>query len=438
MGIFSNIKGFFEKRSASSAVAGLADSWYSPGGSFFGGSSRYPETRSGVRVSELSAMQLAIVCCCIKMLSEDSASLPLHLYRRRKGGGKDKAWADDRYILLHDQPNPEMTAMSFRESYMSHLLSWGNGYAEIERTNGRIKKPVALWPITPNRVQVRRDEKRDIKWHVSVDSGLSVVLPRAQILHTPGLSFNGLVGYSPIANMREALGLGFALEEFSNLYFGNGTHPGVVVSHPGKLDDKSRANLDRSLSEAHSGLGQTHRLLLLEEAMKIEKIGIPNNEAQFLESKKYTNVEIGTRIYRFPPQMYGEFEKAAAYASVEQLSIDYVTRTLRAWLVRLEQSFNMALLDPSERGVYFFEHNIEGLLRGDILSRYTAHQIARRNGIMNGDEWREIENMNPIPDGSGKVYIVEKNMIKVDDLGKDLNQAPQLPAPNPDAAGAIP
>jgi HK97 family phage portal protein len=165
--------------------------------------------------------------------------------------------------------------------------------------------------------------------------------------------------------------------------------------------------------------------------MKIEKIGIPNNEAQFLESKKYTNVEIGTRIFRFPPQMYGEFEKAAAYASTEQLSLDYVTKTLRAWLVRLEQSYNMALLDPSERGVYFFEHNIEGLLRGDIKTRYESHQIARRNGVMNADEWREIENMNPIQNGLGKEYIVEANMVKVQDLGKELQktETPGQPAP---------
>jgi len=417
MGILSAI----EKRN--SATSALSDSWYLPGGFFYGGSAAGASTKAGVQVSEFSAMQLAIVWACIKMLSEDSASLPLHLYRRRKGGGKDKAWADDRYNLLHSQPNPEMTAMSFRESYTSHLLSWGNGYAEIERTGGRINKPVAIWPITPNRVTVKRNERKELKWHVTLDAGQPpVILSRPQMLHTPGLSFNGLIGYSPIAHMREAVGLGFALEEFSNLYFGNGTHPGVVVTHPNKLDDISYNRLNSSLSEAHSGLGKTHRLLLLEEAMKIEKIGIPNNEAQFLESKKYTNVEIGTRIFRFPPQMYGEFEKAAAYASTEQLSLDYVTKTLRAWLVRLEQSYNMALLDPSERGVYFFEHNIEGLLRGDIKTRYEAHQIARRNGIINADEWREIENMNPISGGIGKTYVVEANMIKVEDLGKELQK----------------
>jgi HK97 family phage portal protein len=156
--------------------------------------------------------------------------------------------------------------------------------------------------------------------------------------------------------------------------------------------------------------------MLLEEAEKIEKIGIPNDEAQFLETRKFQNVDIGTRIYRLPPQMYGEYDKASTYASAEQFAIDYVTKTLRAWLVRLEQSYNMALLDPSERGVYFWEHNVEGLLRGDILSRFQAHVLGKRNGFLNADEIRDIENLNPIPDGLGREYIIERNMLGLSDL----------------------
>ena len=422
MGLLSKI----ESRSA--ATSALSDSWFLPGGFFYGGTGQ--ATKSGSNVSELNAMQLSVVWCCIKILSEDSASLPLHLYRRRKGGGgKDRAWADERYQLLHSQPNSEMTAMSFRESFAAHLLSWGNAYAEIERTTGRIKKPVALWPITPDRVSVKRDNQKQIKYHIRMDSSIPVVLDKFRVLHTPGLSFNGLVGYSPIAAAREAIGLGMSLEEFGGLYFGQGTHPGVIISHPGQLSAQAHSNLSKSLSEAHSGLGKSHRLLLLEEAMKIEKLGIPNDEAQFLESRKYTNVDIGTRIYRLFPQQYGEYDKASTYASAEQFAIDYVTKVLRSWLVRLEQSYNMALLDPSERGTYFFEHNIEGMLRGDIKSRYEAYQIARRNGWMCADEIREIENMNPMSAGLGKKYVVEANMVDLKDLGKELEAPGQLPAP---------
>lgn len=410
-----------EKRMAE-GTAGLDDKWYQPGGFFYGGIGT--KTKSGTAVSELNAMKLAVVWACIKILSEDSASLPLHLYRRRKGGGKDKAWADDRYFLMHDQPNPEMTAMSFRETYASHLLSWGNGYAEKEKTGGRINKTIALWPITPNRVTVKRNDKKKIIYQVSMEgSGLqSVTLQKESVLHTPGLSFNGLIGYSPIGAAREAIGLGMALEEFGELYFGQGTHPGVVVSHPASLSPQSHKNLTKSLSDEHSGLGKSHRLMLLDEGMKIEKLGIPNDEAQWLESRRFQNIDIGTRIYRLPPQMYGEYDKASTYGSAEQFSIDYVTKSLRAWLVRLEQSYNMALLDESERGIYFFEHNVEGLLRGDIAARYAAYVMGKRNGFLNADEIRESENLNPIPEGLGKEYIVEKNMIGVSDMGADVTQ----------------
>jgi HK97 family phage portal protein len=424
-----------ERRSAAGAAD---DSWYNPGGLFYGGAGI--KTKSGAAISEMNAMQLAVVWCCIKILSEDTASLPLHLYRRRKGGGKDKAWADDRYFFLHDRPNPEMTAMSFRETYAAHLLSWGNGYAEIERTGGRVNKAVALWPITPNRVTVRRNSNRKIEYKVGLFSntgawgidGMSnaggreaVVLPKENMLHTPGLSFNGLVGYSPIAAAREAMGLGKTLEEFGSTYFENGIRPSFIVSVKGNLKDP-RARRE-ALEEVYGGLGHVHRIMLLEEAEKIEKIGIPNNEAQFLETRKFQNVDIGTRIYRLHPHMYGEFDKAVGFNSAEQFAVDYATKTLRAWLVRLEQSYNMALLDPSEYGTYFFEHNLEGLLRGDLLTRAQAQILYKRNGVINADEIRSTENLNPIPGGLGAEYIIERNMIGLGDLGADV--VPATPPP---------
>lgn len=404
-----------EKRSATGA---LADSWYQPGGFFYGGAG--PQTKSGSHVSEFSAMQLSVVWACIKILAEDAASLPLDLYRRRKSGpGKDKAYADDRYSLLHDSPNPEMTAFSFRETYAAHLLSWGNAFAEKEKSGGRINKIAALWPITPNRVTVKRNERREIIHNVTMESGKPpVTLTKDQICHTPGLGFNGLVGYSPIGAAREAIGLGMALEEFGERYFGEGLHPGAVLSHPGSLKDPK--NVREAMSEVYAGLGKSHRLMLLQEGMKLEKVGIPPEDSQFLETRKFQNIEIGTRIYRLPPQMYGEFDKASTYASAEQFSLDYVTKTLRPWLVRLEQSFNMSLLDRSEWGDYFFLHNMEGLLRGDVLTRYQAYVLGKRNGILNADEIRDREDMNPIPDGLGQEYIVERNMIGLSDLGADI------------------
>ncbi len=421
MGSIANM----EKRATLGATD---DSWYQPGGFFYGGGGI--KTKSGAAISEMNAMQLSIVWACIKMLGEDSASLPLDFFRRRKSGpGKDLAYADDRYFLMHDQWNPEMTAMTGRETYAAHVVSWGNGYAEQERARGRINRLFALWPITPNRVTVKRNEKRKIEYHVSMAGTnlQNVVLQKENILHTPGLSFNGLVGYSPIAAAREAMGLGKTLEEFGSSYFENGIRPSFIVSSVHTIKDpKARRE---ALEEVYGGLGHAHRIMFLEEAEKVEKIGIPNDEAQFLETRKFQNIDIGTRIYRFPPQMYGEFDKASTYASAEQFSLDYVTKTLRPWLVRLEQSYNMALLDPSERGEYFFEHNMEGLLRGDMAARYAAYVLGKRNGFLNADEIRGRENFNPIPGGLGQEYIVEKNMIGLGDLGADV--VPAVPPVTP-------
>lgn len=402
MGSIANL----EKRMALGAID---DAWYQPGGSFYGGMG--PVTKSGSSVSEFSALQLAVVWACIKILSEDSASLPLDLFRKRKSGpGKDKAFDDPRYFIMHDRWNPEMSSMTGRETYASHLISWGNGYAEQERLGGRINRLVALWPITPNRVTVKRNEKRKLEYHISM-AGTNlpnVTLPRERMLHTPGLSFNGLIGYSPIAAAREAIGLGMALEEFGERYFGEGLHPGAVITHEYPMKDPK--TFREAANEAYGGLGKSHRLMLLEQGMKIEKVGIPPEDSQFLQTRQFQNVEIGTRIYRLPPQMYGEFDKASTYASAEQFSLDYVTKTLRPWLVRLEQSYNMALLDPSEWGEYNFEHNMEGLVRGDIKSRYMAHAIGRQWGWLSANDICEIENRNPLPDGQGTEYLVPLNM----------------------------
>lgn len=422
MGIISNM----EMRMAAGSTGALSDSWYHPGGMFYGGAGI--KTKSGAQISEMNAMQLAVVWCCIKILAEDTASLPLHLMKSRKSGGADKATADDRYYLMHDRPNPEMTAMSFREAYMAHLLSWGNGYAEQERSGGRINRLEAIWPITPNRVKVDRDARRKLIYKISMaGTGLQdVTLPKEKALHTPGLSFNGIVGYSPIGAAREAIGLGKTLEEYGANYFENGIHPSFIISS--KVPIKDTKVRREAMEEVHGGLGKAHRVLFIEEAEKVERLGIPNNEAQFLEARKFTNVDIGTRIYRLHPHMYGEFDKAVGFNSAEQFAIDYVTKTLRAWLVRLEQSYNMALLDPSEYGTYYFQHNMEGLLRGDAKSRNEALQIQRRNGIINANQWNEIEDRNPLEGDQGKKYIVEKNMVDLNDLGKVTNEPYQPPA----------
>lgn len=433
MGLISSM----EKR----AAGALDDSWFYPGGFFYGGAAGGVKTKAGSQVSELNAMQLAVVWCCIKVLSEDSASLPCHLMQKKTIGSK-KATDSPYYRLLHDTPNPEMTAMSFRESYMSNLLSWGNGYAEKEFGKGLLgrNQVVNLWPITSNRVIPKRNKgeitnlkKNEIYYHISMAGTdlKDVNLPKRNVMHTPGLSFNGLVGLSPIGAAREAIGLGKSLEEFGALYFGQGLHPGAVISHPGKLSPESRKERGKAYSEAFAGLGKSHRIMFLDEAAKIEKLGIPNNEAQFLESRKFQNTDIGSRIYRLPPQMYGEYDKASTYASAEQFNQDYVIKTLRSWLVRLEQSYNMWLLPPEMQGEYFYEHLVDGLMRGDAAARSAFYTSLFQVGGITPNKIAELENWNPIgPEGDKR--FVPLNMVPLDQAGVMQQVDTDEPAPEPD------
>lgn len=376
------------------------------------------QTHSGSTVDEGRALGVAAVWACIKILSEDIGSLPLHLYVRMRRG-KDKAVNHPFYTLLHDRPNPEMSAMSFRETAASHVLAWGNFYAEKEMD--QVNQLKALWPIPPNRVIPFRDHgDYQIKYRVNLspaykhgeDDPLFKIIPRERMLHIPGLSFNGLVGYSPIGMMREAIGMAQALEEFGARFFGSGTHPGAVVSHPGKLGPQAHKNLEDSLTQGYSGLGKSHRLLLLEEGMKLEKIGIPPNEAQFIDSRRFQLAEIA-RIYRMPLSKLGDYEKGVAYRSVEMFNIDYVVGTLRPWLERFEQGYNWQLLpNDLQRRRYFWKHAIEGLLRGDFKSRYQGYWQGRQGGWLSPNDIRELEDMNYISaEKGGDDFLIPNNMI---------------------------
>lgn len=396
------------------------DRSYYPGGSFYGGVAS--TTKSGALVNETTAMKLAVVWCCIKILSEDSASLPLHLYRRLPNGGKERAINHPLYHLMHNSPNPEMSSFTFRECYASHLVGWGNAYAEKEFGGGLINDSeiVALWPITPDRITPLRDPntKKIVYKIILPDNTQSIILQKKNILHTPALGFNGLMGYSPITMQRETIGLNMALEEFGERFFSNGTNMGGFLEHPKTLTAPALDNLRKSVDAKNTGLSKSHRLMILSEGMKFNKSTIPPDDAQFLESRKFQNIEIGTKIYRIPPHMYGEMDRAT-FSNIEQQALDYVSKALRPWLVRLEQSYNMNLLSEKEQKKYFFEHLVDGLLRGDIKSRYDSYAIGRINKWLNADEIRAYENMNPLPNGEGQKY--ENPNITVQ--GNDKNTA---------------
>ena len=380
---------------------------------FMGGSS------SGKAVTERSAMQMTAVYSCVRILSEAVAGLPLHFYRYTEDGGKEKAIDHPLYSLLHDEPNPEMTSFIFCETLMTHLLLWGNAYAQIIR-NGK-NEIVALYPLMPNKMEVSRDKSGQLYYtyvtqpeEAHTMKGTVVYLTPSEVLHIPGLGFDGLVGYSPIAMAKNAIGMAIACEEYGAKFFANGAAPGGVLEHPGTIKDPQRVR--ESWQSTFGGSGNSNKIAVLEEGMKYTPIGISPEQAQFLETRKFQINEIA-RIFRVPPHMVGDLEKSS-FSNIEQQSLEFVKYTLDPWIVRWEQSIRRALLSSEEKQKYFVKFNLEGLLRGDYQSRMNGYAIGRQNGWMSANDIRELENQDRIPaEEGGDLYLVNGNMMPLKDAG---------------------
>lgn len=377
--------------------------------SFFFGS-----TSSGKTVNERTAMQTTAVYACVRILAETIASLPLHTYMNTESG-KEKARDHPIYHLLSDSPNPEMTSFVFRETLMGHLLLWGNSYSQIIR-NGH-GKVVALYPLLPDKMKVERSENGEI-YYLYTREGKEYLLRNTEVLHIPGLGFDGLIGYSPIAMAKNAIGMALATEEYGAKFFSNGANPGGVLEHPGVVKDPHR--IRDSWNQVYQGTSNAHRVAVLEEGMKFSPIGIPPEQAQFLETRKYQTEEI-CRIFRVPPHLVGDLERAT-FSNIEHQSISFVVHTIRPWLVRIEQSINKALFTEKEKEKYFVSFLVEGLLRGDYESRMRGYSIGIQNGFMSPNDVRSLENMNPIPpEEGGNTYMVNGNMLKLKDVGAYAN-----------------
>lgn len=380
---------------------------------YMGGSS------AGKNVNERSAMQMTAVYSCVRILAEAVAGLPLHLYRYKEDGGKERAIDNNLYHLLHDEPNKEMSSFIFRETLMTHLLLWGNAYAQIIR-NGK-GEVVALYPLMPNKMQVDRDENGELYYIYTRSSdeaktmdGVTVYLTPRDVLHIPGLGFDGLVGYSPIAMAKNAIGLAIATEEYGAKFFANGAAPSGVLEHPGTIKDPSR--LRENWNSTFGGSANSGKVAVLEEGMKYTPISISPEQAQFLETRKFQIDEIA-RIFRVPPHMVGDLEKSS-FSNIEQQSLEFVKYTLDPWVIRWEQSLSRALLNEDEKRKYFFKFNLEGLLRGDYESRMSGYAVARQNGWMSANDIRELENMDKIPaEDGGDLYLINGNMLPLNKAG---------------------
>lgn len=411
MNLYGKIKKYFRDLSLTNPKAWNPGLWQLQGS----------QSLSGENVTEQTALTYSAVWNAVSLISGTIGALPLHLMQRK---GKKKNIVDDRklYRIMHDQANEYMTAMAFREALMAHVLTWGNGYAEIVRNGyGEVDK---LWPITPNRVTpfMRNDE---LVYRIRMPGEQDILLPREQILHIPGLGFDGFQGYSVIAMARKSIGLGMAMETFGSLYFGSGTHPGVIVSHPGQLSAQGSTNLRESLVTEYSGLGKSHRLLLLEEGMKVEKWGIPPDDSQFLESRQFQIPEIA-RWFNLPPHKLKDLTRSS-FSNIESEQISFVTDSILPWLVRLEANYNMQLLTTSDKslsgyGRLYFKHIVEGLLRGDAVSRAAFYTVMLDKGVMSINEVREKEDMDPVK--GGDIHLVPMNMTSLENAGKP-------PAPPP-------
>ena len=379
----------------------------------------FGKSASGKNVNEFTAMQTTAVYACVRILAESIAGLPLHVYEY-KGQGKERVPEHPLYFLLHDSPNPEMTSFIFRETAMIHLLLWGNSYSQIIRDG--MRRVVGLYPLLPNRMSVERDEHGEIVYlytpmsdeNPHAEGGKQIVLRREDVLHIPGLGFDGLVGYSPIAMARNAVGMTLACEEYGASFFANGARPGGVLQHPGVLKDP--AKLRESWQAVYGGAANTGKVAVLEEGMTYQQIGIPPEEAQFLETRKFQVDEIA-RLYRIPPHMVGDLDKSS-FSNIEQQSLEFVKYTLNPWVVRWEQALQKSLLLPEERKRYFIRFNVDGLLRGDYQSRMQGYAVGRQNGWLSANDIREMEDMNPISaEEGGDTYLINGNMTKLRDAG---------------------
>lgn len=357
-------------------------------------------TKSGAWVTPETAMRATAVYACVRVLAEDVAKLPLILYRRTGNGGKERATDRPLYHVLHDAPNSWQTSFEWREGLQGHLGLRGNAYSLIVRYRDEVRE---LIPLPSHKVTPKIDGSFRVTYEVP---GLGTY-KQDDILHIRGLGSDGLTGLSPVGMGRESVGLALATEQHGARLFANGATPGGILEHPTLLSDKAAQNLKESVEQAVSG-GNAHRLLLLEEGTKWVRAGLSNEDAQFLETRKYQVAEIA-RLYRMPLHKIQEMDKAT-FGNIEHQSIEYVIDTLLSWLVRWEQRLNRSLLKPEERGTYFFEFLPDMLLRGTTKERYEAHRMAILDGWKTRNEVRAMENLNPA-DGLDE-FLEPLNMVR--------------------------
>lgn len=380
------------------------------------------KSRSGVDVSESTALSCGAVYAAVTLLARTVAMLPLKLFRRLSDGGHRPATELPLYRVVADEPNPEMTAYTFRETLQGHLGTWGNAYARI--VTDKSGNVVELWPLEPNRMKKKRLNGR-IWFYYTPQSGSDQVYPEYEILHIPGFGFNGLIGYSPISLARESIGLSLATEQFGADFFGNGANFGNFVKHPGVLSAKAKANIKQSIEEAQ--LDKSHGIHILEEGIDWVKNNFSPDDSQFIQTRKM-NVSDIARWYHVPPHKIGDLEKAT-FSNIEHQSIDFVVSTMMPWFVLWEQWLKKQLLSESDKKKYDFKFVVTALLRGDAATRASYYNTRFQIGSLSPNDIRELEEQNPVK--GGDKYFVPLNMVTLENAGKEKVEPEAMPEPLP-------
>ena len=398
-----------------------SDYWYQPVGGL---------TLAGITVTKDAALKLSAAWRCTSILTGSVAMLPLPVYQRRRDGGKERATNHPLYALLHDRPNAWQTSHEWRELLMHHLLWRGNAYSRIVKgPRGPVDQ---LVPMHPDAVTPEQQRDGSIKYRVRMQDGQTQTLYDDEVFHLRGLSDDGVTGLDVITHAAQTMGIGLAQERFAGQFFAQSPAPGAVAEHPGQLGKEATERLRDQMAKRATGANQ-QKLLVLEEGMKFTQmqVGLTAEQAQLIQARE-TSAEDVCRWFGVPPHMAGLTAKSTSWGTgIEQQSIGYVVYTLLPWLRKWEARISHDLILAPD--TYYAEFIVDALLRGDAKSRAETLQIWRRNGIVNADEWRAMENLNAIPDGAGEIYTIEANMTRLEQVGEP---APSGMAPGRNGASS--
>lgn len=340
----------------------------------------------------------------VKLISESVGRMPLILYRKTGDNARERAEDKVLYRLLHDEPNPEMSAQAWKTTSVGHLVTRGNCYSEQVRDDlGRVAQ---LWPMRPDRVAVLRDTDTGEKFYrVRIESlGDTVDLRKDQVFHVPGFGYDGMVGYSIVTLFRQSLALGLAAEEFGARFFKSGAQPAAVVHHPADWDDDRIRKFGAKLRANHAGLSNAQRIALLEEGVTWEQTGMNLDDAQFIETRRMSKADTATML-NLPPHMIGDVERSTSWGTgIEEQTLGFVTFNLGGWTDLFSSEANRQLVRPAYPEGYYSEFLLEALLKGRSEDRAKFYRALWEMGVINADGIADKENLPRPENNSGQVY----------------------------------